>query len=86
MDEDINQLFEEATSLKNSKPKRGHKRNTKTVKHINVRGGLEVAKDNYKTTKRIHKAQIKALRQNIKTHKLLIKQAHNTYKIIKLSK
>lgn len=42
-------------------------------------------KDTYKTAKAAHKAEIKELRREIKTHKLLIKQARTVYKLEKLS-
>jgi len=42
-------------------------------------------KETYKTAKAAHKAEIKELKREIKTHKLLIKQARTVYKLEKLS-
>lgn len=66
--------------------KASHTRNTQTGKRIKVRSSVEVAKDDYKRAKKLHKANIKKLKQNIKSHRLMIKQARNTYRLIKLSK
>lgn len=65
---------------------KAHSRTTTNGKRIKVRSSVEVAKDDYKRAKALHKANIKKLKQNIKTYKLMIKQARNTYKLIKLSK
>jgi len=54
-------------------------------KIIKVKGSVEVARDNYRAAKRIHKNQIKRLRANIKSHKLMIKQSKTAYKLVKLS-
>lgn len=82
-DNDINELFIEATATK-----RAHERKVSTPKKvttIKVRGTLEIALENYKATRRIHKQQIKALKSQIKSHKLLIKQAKTSYKLVKLA-
>jgi len=42
-------------------------------------------KDTYKKARAAHKAEIKELKREIKTHKLLIKQARTVYKLEKLS-
>lgn len=82
--DDIDELYmdiekDKATTVKAHTRKLG-------TKKIKVRSSLEVAKDNFKSAKRIHKAQIKSLKRNIATHKLMIKQARNTWRLVKLSK
>jgi len=42
-------------------------------------------KETYKTAKAAHKAEIKELKREIKTHKLLIKQARTMYRLEKLT-
>ena len=56
-----------------------------TKKATKVRSSVDKAKDDYKLAKAGHKAEIKKLRDQIKTHKLLIKQAKTTYKLVKLA-
>jgi hypothetical protein len=71
----IDTLFIEATTLK-----KAH-----TRKHtIKVRSSIEIAHTNYRSAVVLHKANIKTLKRNIKSHKLLIKQARTNYQIIKL--
>ena len=66
--------------------KASHTRSSSTGRRIKVRSSVEVARDDYKRAKKLHKANIKKLKQNIKSHRLMIKQARNTYRLIKLSK
>lgn len=80
--DDIDFITDEITKEKQTK--KAHSRKTET-KRIKVRSSVEVAKDNFKQAKRLHRSQIKSLRRNIKTHKLMIRQARNTYRLIKLS-
>lgn len=67
------------------KTRKAHTRKVGKQKIV-VRSSVEKAKDDYKEAKRIHKDKIRGLKRNIKTHKLMIKQAKNTYKIIKLGR
>lgn len=76
--DDIDLIEDEIKATKSA-----HTRKGATARKIKVRSSVEVARDNYKAAKRVHKAQIKKLRQNIKTHKLMIRQAKTAYKIIK---
>lgn len=76
-------LIEDEINAIKTKP--AHSRKVSKSKKIRVRGSVEVAKDNYKAAKRIHKAQIKKLRANIKSHKLMIKQARTGYRLVKLA-
>lgn len=76
--DDIDQITDQINVIKSNHTRKVGKRKT-----IKVRGTVEVARDNFKAAKRVHKAQIKKLRQNIKTHKLMIRQAKTAYKIIK---
>ena len=80
--DDIDMIYDEALAVK--APKKAHKRSTGS-KHIKVRSSLEVAKDEYKSARNVHKAQIKRAKRAIKQHKLMIKQARGTYKLIRLS-
>lgn len=79
--DDIDTLYEEATELK--QPKRAHKRTTgkKTVK---VKSSVEAARASYKATRKQHCASIKRLKRDIKSHRLMIKQARGTYRLIKM--
>lgn len=83
-DNDINELFIEAVSTK-----RAHERKasttTKKVTTIKVRGTLDVARDDYKRAKALHKARIRELRDSIKSHKIMLRQAKNTYKLAQLA-
>lgn len=81
-DDDINQLYIESKQIKREHTRKGV---TPKAKKIKVRGSVEVARDNYRNAKRIHKAQIKQLRASIKSHKLMIKQAKMSYKLVKLA-
>lgn len=81
MDE-IDFISDEISTLKREHTRKGA---TPKAKKIKVRGSVEVARDNYRNAKRIHKAQIKSLKANIKSHKLMIKQAKMAYKLIKLA-
>ena len=77
--DDIDNIYLETTKIK-----KGHKRIMANTKKIKVRSSVEVAKDNYKKAKQVHKDDIKGLRRNIRSHRLMIRQARNTYKIVKL--
>lgn len=61
--------------------------NKKPTTHIKVIGDKEktnMKKSNdYKKAKSIHKAEIKQLKRDIRTHKLLIKQAKISYQLTK---
>ena len=81
--DDIDYIEDDINAIKQNKA--AHERNTKTVKHIRVRGSVEVARDQYRATKKMRKAQIKQLKCGIRVQKLLIKQAKGNYKLIKLS-
>ena len=82
--DDIDNLFIEAQQVKKS-----HDRKVATptgqAKKIRVRGSVEVARDNYRAAKRMHKTQIKQLKRAIKAHRLQIRQAKNSYKLIKIN-
>ena len=78
--DDIDFITDEVEQIK-----RGHKRNTKTVKHIKVRGSVEVARDNYRAAKRLHREAIRGLKRSIQAHKLMIGQAKTAYKLVKLN-
>ena len=77
--DDIETLYEEALTVKN-----GHKRKT-AKKTIKVRSSVEKAADDFKKAKATHKAEIAKLKTSIKSHKLLIKQAKNQLKLVKLA-
>lgn len=81
--DDIDIITDEIATIKQTK--KGHKRNTKTVKKIQVRGSVEVARDRFKASKKMHKSQIRQLKRAIKAHKLEIRQAKGNYKLIKLT-
>lgn len=72
--DDIDAIFEETEAIKH--PKKAHKRRSNS-KTITVRSTLDIALDDYKEAKRIQK-------KNIKVARLLIKQAKNTYRLVKL--
>ena len=80
--DDIDQLYIESNQIKREHTRKGA---TPKAKRIKVRGSVEVARDNYRNAKRTHKAQIKQLKNSIKSHKLLIEQAHTSYKLVKVS-
>lgn len=80
--DDIDQLFIESSTIKREHTRKGA---TPKTKKIRVRGSVELARDNYRNSKRIHRAQIKQLRRNIVSHKLLIDQARTSYKLVKNS-
>ena len=81
--DDIDFIQDDIEAIKKSKV--AHKRQTATKK-IRVRSGIEVALDNYRASRKLHRQAIKGLRRSIKTHKLMIKQARNNYRLVKLSK
>lgn len=71
--------------IETPRPKKiAHERNMVTKK-TQVRSSVEKAKDDYKTTRQAHKNEIAKLRNQIKMHKLLMKQAKNSYKLVKLT-
>ncbi len=80
--DDIDQLYIESKQLKSEHVRKGA---TPKSKKIKVRGSVEVARDNYRNAKRLHRQQIRQLRANIASHKLMIKQAKTTYKLVKLA-
>jgi hypothetical protein len=59
-----------------------HKKGTTKV---NVTINKPTAQDIYNTAKEHHKQEVKALKQSIKRHKLLMKQAKTVYKLSKLA-
>jgi hypothetical protein len=81
--DDIDTLFIEATQ--GNKPRKAHKRTAPTSKRIKVRGTIELARDNYRQAKHLHKLNIIKSRTAIKSYKLMTKQAKNNYKLIKLA-
>lgn len=81
-DEDINDLYLESEAIKATRT--AHTRTSKTTK-IKVRSSLEKARDDYKRAKRLQRDNIRRARQQIKSYKLLKKQARTTYRIIKLA-
>jgi hypothetical protein len=81
--DDIDFITDDINAIKKSKV--AHTRVTATKK-IKVRSGLEVARDSYKATRKLHRQAIKSLKRAIKAHKLQVKQARNSYKLIKLNK
>lgn len=74
--DDIDKLYIAATKVRKEK---------KPSKATKSRSTVEVAADTYKQAKSIHKAEIQRLKRTIKSHKLMIIQAKNQFKIIKLS-
>lgn len=78
MPDDIDKLYIETTKIK-----KGYKK-TMNKKTIKVRSTLDVALDDYKKSKAIHKANIKNDKRSIKSHRLMIKQAKTLYKLVKL--
>jgi len=83
--DDIDFITDEVEQIQKGQTKKGHKRDTKTVKHIKVRGSVEVARDNKKAAIKLHRKNIKDLKRSIHAHKLMIKQAKIAYKIVKLN-
>lgn len=79
--DDIDTIFEEATALK--QPKKAHKRTT-GEKIIKVKSSVEAARASYKAARKQHRASIKRLKRDIKSHRLMIKQARGTYRLIKM--
>lgn len=79
--DDIDQLYDEAIQVKS--PRKAHRR-TSGPKQIKVRGSIDIARDAYKKAKKVHRAEISRLKANIRSHKLLIKQARTTFGLIKL--
>lgn len=75
--DDIDMITDEISNIKAHTRKHNGKR-------IKVRGTLDVARDDYRKARRLHRNNIKGLRTSIKAHKLMIKQARTTYKIIKM--
>ena len=63
---------------------KAHTRKTGTVKKIKVRGSVEVARDDFRKSKKLHRQAIKNLKRQIKAHKLMIKQARGAYRLVKL--
>lgn len=89
-DEDINTLYEDITAEK-KQLKAAHKRKgANTKKSIKVRSSVQVARDEYKATRKLHRKYMREIRgdarRKLRQHKLLIKQARTAYKIVKLSK
>lgn len=80
-DTDIDNLYIEATA---EKTKQEHKRKVGKNK-IKVRSSVQVARDDFHNAKRLQKLNIKQAKRNIKSYKMLIKQARNTYKLVKLA-
>ena len=80
--DDRDNLYIEAKNLKSEHTRKG---STPKAKKIKVRGSVEVARDNYRASKKMHKAQIRQLKRSIKAHKLEIRQAKGNYKLIKLN-
>jgi hypothetical protein len=54
-------------------------------KTIHVKGTVEQAKDAYKLAKKTSKNRISQYRRDIRSHRILIKNAKNHYKLIKLN-
>lgn len=82
--DDIDFIEDEINAAKTTK---AHTRKVATkTRRIKVRSSVEVARDEFKRAKRVHRAEVKKARRVIKQHHLLIKQARGTYKLIKLSR
>jgi len=81
--DDIDFIEDEIIRAKNQKP--SHKRKLPSGKKITVKSSLDVAKDQFKQAKRIQNANIASAKRNIKSYKLLKKQARNTWKLAKLA-
>lgn len=77
--DDIDLIHDEITAIK----KAHNRKTTKTV--IRVRSSVEKAHDDYKAAKRLQRDNIATARRNIASYKLLIKQAHTSYKLVKLA-
>jgi hypothetical protein len=82
--DDIDYITDDIEAIKKQN-KAGHTRKTE-AKRIKVRSSVEVARDNYRASKRLHRKAIRQLKRSIKTHKLQIRQARNTFKLVKLTK
>lgn len=67
------------------KQKMGHTRTLSTGKKIPVKSSLDVSRDQFKQAKRIQNANIASAKRNIKSYKLLKRQARNTWKLAKLA-
>lgn len=94
--DDIELLYEEAETVKRAKKAHNRTVNKKVSK---VRSTIDIAKDAYKAAKHTHNVQINkgkleiaALKnkineqkRSIAAHKLMKKQARNTYKLVKLT-
>lgn len=78
--DDIDTIFEETQAT----PRKAHKRTLAIGKRIKVKSTTDIAKDNYKRVKRLNRANISKAHRDIASYKLLTKQAHNNYKLIKL--
>lgn len=83
--DDINIIYEDAEVEKKKRLKRAHTKNVAS-KTIKVRSSVQEAKDDYKAAKKLHKASIALEKRKIKSYKILIQQARNSYRLIKLSK
>lgn len=77
--DDIDNIYLETTKIK-----KGHKRTMANTKKIKVRSTVEKARGDYKKAKQVHKDDIKGLRRNIRSHRLMIRQAKTLYRIVKL--
>jgi hypothetical protein len=82
--DDIDYITDDIQAIKKQN-KAGHTRKAET-KRIKVRSSVEVARDNYRASKRLHRKAIKGLKNTIRIHKLQIRQAKDAYKLVKLSK
>lgn len=78
--DDIDMIYEDVLK----QPKKAHERETAS-KVIKVRSSVEKAQDTYKSAKKTHKASIRLEKRKIKSYKILIHQARNAYKLVKLS-
>ena len=55
-------------------------------KPIKVRSARDKAKSQYRAAKRLHRSAIKSSKADIRKHRLLLRQAHNVYKLSCLDK
>ena len=77
--------FIEDEIVKEKKQKSIHERILTSGKKIIVKSGLDVAKEQFKKAKQTQNANIANAKRNIKSYKLLKKQARNTWKLAKLA-
>ena len=80
--DDIDTLFIEAKTIKATKPAHLRQLGKKTIR---VKSSIEKAKDDFKRAKHIQRQNVLSAKNNIKSYRLLIKQARNTYKLVKLA-